>query len=334
VGTTNWTYALPTPLEGTYTISSHAIDGAGNEESTYTITIVYDKTIPEVSLAIDPANPDGDNGWYDSNPEIALSASDNMELEKIEYQIDSQATGGWEVYSSAVEISDGEKVFYYRSLDKVGNYSDVGSKSVKVDTEDPEDPNGFDAEYRAGSQTVRLSWDADGDVDKFYLYRGGSRDFDLNTSTRIAKQDGNDDAYNDDVSLGKKYYYKIVARDEAGNSSDAEVLSIDIPGDEGGEAVVVYEGVQPLEGDVTEEGDVVIEGEATEEGETIEEGENPLGDTEGASDEGDSSIVKGDQDENSDQEDEGLVAFLKKYMVAIIVILGGGFWFVRRRMQG
>jgi hypothetical protein len=59
-----------------------------------------------------------------------------------------------------------------------------------------------------------------------------------------------------------------------------------------------------------------------------------LGDTEGASDEGDSSIVKGDQDENSDQEDEGLVAFLKKYMVAIIVILGGGFWFVRRRMQG
>ena len=51
-GTTSWSYQIPeaSVLEGTYVVKSHAVDNAGNVESTYTITIVYDKTIPEVSL--------------------------------------------------------------------------------------------------------------------------------------------------------------------------------------------------------------------------------------------------------------------------------------------
>jgi hypothetical protein len=319
-GTTSWTYGpLDLPLvEGEYNIESHATDKAGNMENTFKLKIVFDKTIPTVDLSINPGSPNGDNDWYDSEPEITLSANDNSNLDKIEYQIDSQ-TGAWNVYSSPVEIEDGEKIFYYRSCDKAGNVSDIGEKNVKVDTEDPEDPNDFDAEYRAGSQTVRLSWDADSDVDKFYLYRGGSRDFDVAGRTRIAKQDGNDDAYNDDdIELGEKYYYKIVARDEAGNSSDAEVISIEIPENEEGEAVVVYEGVEPIEeGDVTEEEDVNVEGEKTEE-------ENLLGDTEGASDDGDSSIVKGDQDQNQNQNNW-------KVWVAVILLGVAAWYFYQRR---
>ena len=235
---TNWSYDFDLIEDNSYIFSSHAIDEAGNVENTYTLTIVYDKTIPEVNLTINPSSPNGDNDWYISEPMVTLTASDTN-LDKIEYQIDSE-TGTWMTYSGSVKIDEGEHVFYYRALDLAGNYSNVGVKNVKVDTEDPEISN-LDAEYKADIETVKLTWDVEGDVDRTYIYRGGSRGFDLNGSTRLAKQDGNDDTYNDDdVRFGKKYYYKVIGVDEAGNESDVEIVSVRI--DENGEAVVTQEG--------------------------------------------------------------------------------------------
>ncbi len=277
-GTTVWNYSIGSQSEDTYTIKSHAVDNAGNQENTYTLTIIFDKTIPTVDLSIDPSSPDGDNDWYVSKPDITLTAADNTKLDKIEYQLDSKS-GTWKTYSSPVEISDGKHVFYYRSLDKAGNYSDIGAKKVKVDTQNPDPVKDLEAEYKEDTNTVKLTWDAEDDVNKVYIYRGKSRGFNLNSSSRLKKQDAGDDDYSDDdVSLGEKYYYKLTTYDEAGNRSDkVKVISIEIT--EEGEAIVVQEGIET----VSNEGEIAgaQTGEGNENGQGEEMGEEN-GETKGA----------------------------------------------------
>lgn len=137
-GTTAWSYSLPAPEEGTYVIASHAVDRAGNMENTALLTIVYDKTIPQVQITLDPVNPDGSNGWYKTRPTITLTATDDQDptygTKQIEYQWES-ATGSWTTYSGSFQIpGEGAYVLYYRALDKAGNYSDTGVKNVKWDS--------------------------------------------------------------------------------------------------------------------------------------------------------------------------------------------------------
>lgn len=160
-GTTAWSYSLSSVPEGTYNVTSHAVDLAGNVESTYTIRIVYDKTIPEVVLVIDPTSPDGDNGWYrNTKPSITLTASDNYSLDHIEYQWNS-TVGLWSTYSSAFNPpGEGQYILYYRSIDTVGNVSDTGIKEVKYDATKPEQsPNDVRVE-NISSPTADGLWSA------------------------------------------------------------------------------------------------------------------------------------------------------------------------------
>jgi len=136
-GTNTWNYQLPETPEGIYTISSHAVDKAGNTEDTYTIKVVFDKTIPEVTVNIDPNPADGDNGWYRTLPTLKLSATDNYELGKIEYRWNNNS---WSTYSAAIAPpTEGQNILYYRGTDKVGNVTETGIKEVKYDKTSPID---------------------------------------------------------------------------------------------------------------------------------------------------------------------------------------------------
>jgi parallel beta-helix repeat protein len=260
-GTTSWTYGpLALPLvEGEYTIESHSTDNAGNTENTYTLTIVFDKTIPEVNLSISPSKPDGDDNWYVSTPSITLTAND-ANFDRIEYQIDSNSAEGWTIYSGAVKINDGKHIFYYRAWDAAENVSDEGIKNVKVDTEEPDEVDDIKAKYEKDKNAIRLSWDADDeDINQVYIYRGSKKNFDANSGSLISKNDDNDTSLLDDkVEIGKKYFYKFVSRDKAGNKSGKKTVSIKISEEGGGvEAVVTDEGVEANEGNQnTEQGAV------------------------------------------------------------------------------
>lgn len=159
-------------------------------------------------------------------------------MDKIEYQIDSQS-GNWLIYSAPLKIQDGKHIFYYRSLDKAGNYSGVGIKNVKVDTHAPDEIRSLDVKYDGEKNTVKLDWSAnDSDIDQVYVYRGTRKNFDTNSGSRIAKNNDNDkDVTDRDIVRGEKYYYKLVSIDEAGNKSDEKNISVEIP--ENGEDVVV-----------------------------------------------------------------------------------------------
>lgn len=225
-GYINWSYSLTNPTaDETYILKSHATDLAGNSESTYKLTVVYDKTIPQVALAIDPASPDGDNSWYVTKPKVTLTASD-ANFEKIEYQIDSQ-TGTWLLYSSAVTIKEGTHKFYYRVWDKADNVSETGLKNVKVDLTRPGDVGDLRAE--AGDEEVTLEWDASlsEDTDHYTIYKSEDKNFIPNPETELAEVSEGTRSYDDTkVDNDTKYYYYIIAFDTSGNTSDAKGVSV------------------------------------------------------------------------------------------------------------
>lgn len=161
-GTGSWSFQIPEEdvIEGIYTVTSHAVDVAGNVENTYTISIVYDKTIPQVNLTISPVNPDGENGWYRTKPTITLTQTDNYETDYIEYQWNSTSDAGWTTYTTPIQPpSEGQTILYYRAVDLVGNVSGTGIKAIKYDATAPaEGPLSVRVENVSGT-TADGRWD-------------------------------------------------------------------------------------------------------------------------------------------------------------------------------
>jgi hypothetical protein len=297
------------------------VDNAGNQENTFMLKIVLDKTIPTVGLSIDPVSPDGDDDWYVSTPKITLSASDKN-LDRIEYQIDSK-TGNWNEYTAPVEIEGGEHIFYYRSIDKAGNISEVGTKNVKADTRSPDNVKDLDADYDEGDNEVKLSWDVESsDIDKVYVYRGDSRNFKVGSDSRVARKNSDDESYTDDnVNREEKYYYKLVTQDAAGNKSNVKIISIRIP-EVGGEAVVVDEGTESLPA-----GTVLGEQIPPEQS----QGGQDFQTEQGIESNGNGQTVEGVETSNDKAPQSKGNAWPYAIGAGIILALGLGFW--RRRMR-
>lgn len=319
-----WSYQLPgTVEEGTYHVSSHAVDNAGNEEATYAITINYDKTIPEVVLTIDPTDPNGDNGWYDSGAQITLTATDNFHIDRIEYQLNGTG-GAWTLYTVPVVLQDGVWQFYYRGIDTAANVSGIGLKNVKIDMDSPSNVQDLDATYKQSPDRVQLTWEADdSDIDQVYIYRGKSKDFTVNTSSRIAKNNRSDEKYSDyDVEPGEKYYYKFVTVDNAGNKSGAKALSVELPLT-GTAAIVTDEGTEALP-----EGTVLgVETSTEEDGDTQAFDED--------TDNGNIGRVLGEETEASSDDSDGMSFWW--WLLIVIVVGGAGYYiygFYQRNRKG
>ncbi|HOW60848.1 MAG TPA: hypothetical protein P5548_03685 [Candidatus Moranbacteria bacterium] len=247
-----WNYKIPVTIpEGIYGVYSKAVYNDYSTSNSYSINIVYDMTKPEVFASIYPAENDGNNGWYKSKPKITLTASDNYDVEGIEYQLNSNS-GTWLNYTDPITIDNGTWKLYYRSIDKASNYSFIGEKEIKVDAEDPNEISDLDAKYDSENVFVNLSWNADdSDIDMVYIYKGKSKDFKIDNNSRIAKNEKNDENYTDqNVKRGEKYYYKFVSLDEVGNNSDAKVISIEIPTETGSDIIINDEGTEILSEDI------------------------------------------------------------------------------------
>lgn len=226
-GTTSWSFTLPEPSEDSYTIKSHAVDLAGNIENTYTLTIVLDKTIPEVSITLNPVNPDGSNNWYKTNPTVTLTANDNYDLSRIEYQWDS-TTGSWTTYVNPFQVpSEGQHVLYYRSLDTAGNFSETGIKNIKYDatnlTEGPMHVS-VSPDPTSGS-TATVKWDEATDNTGINKYEVT---WSLNGVSYTHTVGG--DVRKDDIDKLTEGVWKITVKafDGVGNSKEASVnLTVD-----------------------------------------------------------------------------------------------------------
>lgn len=94
-----------------------------------------DYIAPTASHSIDPATPNGCNGWYKSDVTITLTANDNTGIKAIYYRIDG---GSWQVYTKPFKVTtDGNHKVEYYAEDIVGNTSPVGTITFKIDKTAP-----------------------------------------------------------------------------------------------------------------------------------------------------------------------------------------------------
>ncbi len=98
-----------------------------------------DATPPRTTHELDPAEPDGDNGWYTSPVEVTLNATDNdggSGVDTTEYRFAGDEE--WTPYTAPFTVDDeGRHTIEYRSTDNEGNTESIKSVSFRIDATDP-----------------------------------------------------------------------------------------------------------------------------------------------------------------------------------------------------
>jgi hypothetical protein len=128
-----------TPPEGVHTFHYYAIDFAGNQESEHAQEFKLDTILPESEISVTPSDPDGDNDWYRSAPNITIETNnsklgfDNCSNETIYYHWDSEP---YNVYNDSVRLNltEGFHTLHYYSTDIAGNIEVNRSIHFKLDS--------------------------------------------------------------------------------------------------------------------------------------------------------------------------------------------------------
>ena len=121
--------------EGIHTLEYWSEDKASNTETKHTVMVKIDKTAPVSSAVINPAAPNGSNGWYTSNVIVSLAAADN--LSSVTSTVYSINNGAWSNYSAPLDFSDGVYKVDFRSTDQAGNIEQSQSILFNVDKTAP-----------------------------------------------------------------------------------------------------------------------------------------------------------------------------------------------------
>jgi hypothetical protein len=112
--------------------------GAGVIPSTGMVLLFDDDTTPPVTTcSFDPAEPDGENGWYVGSVTVFLNATDDDSgVNVTNYRVDCAS---WETYTEPflLEKQGAGVVIEYYSVDNAGNVEPVKNRSIDRDTTKP-----------------------------------------------------------------------------------------------------------------------------------------------------------------------------------------------------
>lgn len=96
------------------------------------VAIKIDKTSPTLNASFAGTLEQG--GWYTTDVLATITASDNQEIDQIQYGYDDL---NWNTYAGPVNLaSSGETTLYYRAFDLAGN-SAAGQQLIKIDKTPP-----------------------------------------------------------------------------------------------------------------------------------------------------------------------------------------------------
>jgi hypothetical protein len=137
----------------------------GNPENNYvTYGVGIDNTLPITTHTLDPATPDGDNGWYKSDLQVTLNAYDPETLlvssgvDEMFYQIAGgpieNISGGYGSFVIGVEYDSSSVEVRYWAVDNVGNTEPPNSFTIKMD----QTPAAVDLVYEVESGNPIQGW--------------------------------------------------------------------------------------------------------------------------------------------------------------------------------
>jgi hypothetical protein len=99
---------------------------------------VVDGIAPTTGITLNPAAPNGANGWYKSTVTASIYAADNVGgtgVDKSYYRINS---GVWKEYTAPFDLDvDGNYTIDFYSTDKAGNIEPIKSTALKIDKTAP-----------------------------------------------------------------------------------------------------------------------------------------------------------------------------------------------------
>jgi phosphoesterase family protein/PKD domain-containing protein len=127
-------YSAPFVLgQGVHDVDYYAVDRAGHVEATRSQVVSIDLT-PPVATAKLSGTP-GNSGWYISNVNIALNATDNLSgVESITYRVDN---GSWLIYTGPFVVGEGRHTIQFYATDRAGWTGALQSPTVSIDTTPP-----------------------------------------------------------------------------------------------------------------------------------------------------------------------------------------------------
>ncbi|HSK28231.1 MAG TPA: PQQ-dependent sugar dehydrogenase [Jiangellales bacterium] len=130
------TTSLSGAPEGTGRLYVTSTGGVDVDSFTFTGDGVADVEPPVVSVTLNPAVPQGVNGWYTSgNVTVTVNAADNGTVASRQRSVNG---GPWQNANNALTVSaEGETSVLYRATDNGGNVSAEGSVAVKIDRTAP-----------------------------------------------------------------------------------------------------------------------------------------------------------------------------------------------------
>jgi hypothetical protein len=119
------------PPEGESNFFWRSRDQAGNTEMERSRAFKIDTIAPTMEYSIFPETPDGQNGWYISNPTVTLSSPD---AKAMYYSLDN---GVLQTYINPFSVPDGTHTIKLLPIDKAGNQGEEVRIDLKVDTAVP-----------------------------------------------------------------------------------------------------------------------------------------------------------------------------------------------------
>lgn len=210
-----------TLTEGRHTASFRAIDEVGNVSTATAGPYWVDTTAPTLAVTLNPAQADGQNGWYFTTPVMTVSASDPngtnaSGLAGRFYTLNGQE----EAYTTPMPLSgDGTKDISARAIDVAGNAVATPTTTVKVDSTPPVLTSLTTNSPSGSLSAVAASWsgsDATSGVST-YEYRIGTSDFGSEIRGRTEVGDVSYFVAEDlMLTSGQTYYITVRVRDIAG----------------------------------------------------------------------------------------------------------------------
>lgn len=107
---------------------------APNVDAIAITPFLADTTPPTASIAVEPAEPDGQNGWYTTAAQISVLGTDDSGVASLEYSLDDGAT--WEFFTEPFTVADGARTVLARVTDVYGNAA-TASQELQQDTVAP-----------------------------------------------------------------------------------------------------------------------------------------------------------------------------------------------------